>query len=108
MPYMEKLGLGHIEPIQGIKNTEMPIGHYGKMQEASNGKDTMTGHWEIMGLHIKEPFQVFPDGFPPDLIADCRNTSWEVRSSRRTNSMCETRNYTKKAERDSYSKEEGE
>ena len=34
MPYMEKLGLGHIEPIQGIKNTEMPIGHYGKMQEA--------------------------------------------------------------------------
>ncbi len=38
------------------------------MQEASNGKDTMTGHWEIMGLKIEQPFQTFPDGFPDDLI----------------------------------------
>ncbi|EKZ7092246.1 phosphopentomutase, partial [Listeria monocytogenes] len=42
--------------------------YYTKMQEASNGKDTMTGHWEIMGLYIDTPFRVFPDGFPDDLI----------------------------------------
>ncbi|WP_413382437.1 phosphopentomutase [Alkalihalobacillus sp. 1P02AB] len=68
LPTMAKLGLAHIEPIKGVEKVEQPIGHYGKMQEASSGKDTMTGHWEIMGLHIKEPFQVFPEGFPPDLI----------------------------------------
>ncbi|GAF66731.1 phosphopentomutase [Bacillus sp. TS-2] len=68
MPNIEKLGLSHIEPIEGISKGQEPIAHFGKMQEASNGKDTMTGHWEIMGLNIKEPFQVFPEGFPDDLV----------------------------------------
>src|SRR5699024_3154839 len=47
---------------------EGPKAHYGKMREASIGKDTMTGHWEIMGLHIDQPFQTFPNGFPAELI----------------------------------------
>lgn len=68
MPNMGKLGLSNIREIKGIKKEEKPLAYFTKMQEASNGKDTMTGHWEIMGLNIKTPFQVFPEGFPPELI----------------------------------------
>jgi phosphopentomutase len=69
VPVLEKLGLGNIEPgLQGIEEAENPMAHFAKLPELSNGKDTMTGHWEIMGLHIKEPFQTFPDGFPDELI----------------------------------------
>ena len=50
MPNMAKLGLGNIEEIKGVEKTEQPLAYYGKMKEASNGKDTMTGHWEIMGF----------------------------------------------------------
>ncbi|MDV2884195.1 phosphopentomutase [Alkalihalophilus pseudofirmus] len=70
MPNMANLGLSHIKEIDGVEKVDKPIAHYGKMQEASNGKDTMTGHWEIMGLNIQEPFQVFPEGFPPELVAE--------------------------------------
>lgn len=70
MPNIGKLGLSNIRPITGIEPSEEPIGWYGKMQEASVGKDTMTGHWELMGLHIDKPFKVYPDGFPPELIAE--------------------------------------
>ncbi|TDL82491.1 phosphopentomutase [Peribacillus frigoritolerans] len=68
MPHMAKLGLSNIEEIQGIPVQEKPQAFYTKMKEASNGKDTMTGHWEIMGLQIETPFKVFPDGFPDELI----------------------------------------
>lgn len=68
LPHLEKMGLGHIHQVQGVEADKNPIAHYGRMQEASNGKDTMTGHWEIMGLHIEEPFQTFPNGFPEELI----------------------------------------
>lgn len=68
MPNMEKLGLGNIREMQGIHKVMNPKAHYGKMREASNGKDTMTGHWEIMGLYIEKPFRTFPGGFPPELI----------------------------------------
>ncbi len=70
MPNMAKLGLSNIREIKGIPKQDQPLAFYTKMQEASNGKDTMTGHWEIMGLHIEQPFQVFPDGFPEDLIRE--------------------------------------
>src|SRR5699024_8531398 len=50
------------------EKVDNPKAYYTKMQEASNGKDTMTGHWEIMGLNIQKPFKTFPDGFPPELI----------------------------------------
>ncbi|MDQ0161460.1 phosphopentomutase [Aeribacillus alveayuensis] len=68
MPNMSKLGLSNIREIKGIPVQEKPLAYYTKMQEASNGKDTMTGHWEIMGLHIEKPFKVFPEGFPKELI----------------------------------------
>jgi phosphopentomutase len=70
VPNLEKLGLGNIDStLKGIEKAEAPLAHYGKLPELSNGKDTMTGHWEIMGLHIQEPFQTFPDGFPDELIS---------------------------------------
>lgn len=68
MPNLSKMGLGNIRDIKGIEKSEQPIAYYTKMKEASTGKDTMTGHWEIMGLNISTPFQVFPNGFPELLI----------------------------------------
>lgn len=70
MPNMAKLGLSNIREIKGIEKAEKPLAYYTKMQEASNGKDTMTGHWEIMGLNISTPFRVFPEGFPEELITE--------------------------------------
>lgn len=68
MPHMSSLGLSNIREIEGVPVAEKPRAYFTKMQEASNGKDTMTGHWEIMGLYIDTPFRVFPDGFPDELI----------------------------------------
>lgn len=68
MPNLEKMGLANIVPVKGLAEAEKPTAHYGKLQEASVGKDTMTGHWEIMGLNIDTPFKVYPDGFPEKLI----------------------------------------
>ncbi|MDC3413110.1 phosphopentomutase [Aquibacillus sp. 3ASR75-11] len=68
MPNMGKLGLSNIREIKGIAKAAQPLAHYSKMQEASNGKDTMTGHWEMMGLYINQPFRTFPNGFPEELI----------------------------------------
>ncbi|WP_068782625.1 phosphopentomutase [Paenibacillus sp. GM2] len=68
MPNMAKLGLSNIRQIPGVKAADKPMAYYCKMQETSRGKDTMTGHWEIMGLYIDTPFRVFPDGFPDELI----------------------------------------
>lgn len=70
MPNMAKLGLSHIREIAGIEKVAKPMAFYTKLKEASNGKDTMTGHWEIMGLNIQTPFRVFPDGFPSELISE--------------------------------------
>ncbi|WP_332691311.1 phosphopentomutase [Halalkalibacter lacteus] len=70
MPNLAQLGLSHIREIQGVEKVANPLADYGIMQEASSGKDTMTGHWEIMGLYIKEPFQVFPDGFQKELVEE--------------------------------------
>lgn len=68
MPNMGKLGLSNISEIQGVAVEKAPQAFYSKMQEASVGKDTMTGHWEIMGLNIDKPFKVYPNGFPQELI----------------------------------------
>ncbi|WP_342042758.1 phosphopentomutase [Bacillus sp. OTU2372] len=70
MPNMEKLGLSNIREIKGITKAEKPLAFFTKMKEASNGKDTMTGHWEIMGLNIQTPFRVFPEGFPDELVTE--------------------------------------
>ncbi len=69
LPNMEKLGYGNITPIKNVKPVDKPLGFYTKIQEASLGKDTMTGHWEMMGMYITKPFQTFTDtGFPKALI----------------------------------------
>ena len=74
MPNMEKLGYSNIrgiiglEDLEGMKSVDQPQAFHGYMQEASVGKDTMTGHWEIMGLNINKPFKVYPEGFPQSLI----------------------------------------
>ena len=69
LPNMEKLGYGHLTEIKGVAPISNPIGYHSKMNEISNGKDTMTGHWEIMGLKIEEPFNTFTDtGFPKELL----------------------------------------
>lgn len=71
IPNLRKLGLGNIRDIQGIEPVKEPLGRYGVLREKSNGKDTMTGHWEMMGLHITKPFQTFTEnGFPPELIQE--------------------------------------
>lgn len=75
MPHMGELGLSNIKEIKGIGKAIHPKAHYTKMQEASNGKDTMTGHWEIMGLHISNPFRTFPEGFPDDLLNELEEKS---------------------------------
>ncbi len=68
LPHLAALGLGNIDTIKGVEKTDTPLAYYTKMQEASTGKDTMTGHWELMGLHIEEPFSTFPEGFPDELV----------------------------------------
>src|SRR5699024_2823375 len=61
LPQLESLGLGHIAPIEGVKKVKEPQAFYTKMAEASIGKDTMTGHWELMGLRVEQAFQTFPN-----------------------------------------------
>ncbi|WP_321387492.1 phosphopentomutase [uncultured Enterococcus sp.] len=65
---LRNLGLGNIAPLANIPAVEKPLACYGKMNEISVGKDTMTGHWELMGLEITKPFQVYPNGFPKELL----------------------------------------
>jgi phosphopentomutase len=68
LPHMTQLGLGNIAPIPPLEPSSEPKAYYGKMAEVSAGKDTMTGHWELMGLKIETPFQTYPDGFPEAMI----------------------------------------
>jgi phosphopentomutase len=76
IPNMEKLGIGHLTTIEGVSSSNDTIGYYGRAGELSNGKDTLTGHWELMGLEVKKPFQVFTDtGFPQDLIETLEEAS---------------------------------
>ncbi len=69
LPNMQRLGLGNIAELPGLAPAETPAAYFGKMAEVSTGKDTMTGHWELMGLKIETPFQTYPNGFPRDLVA---------------------------------------
>ncbi len=67
-PSFYKLGLGNLGSIQGIDKNLAPIAQYGIMKETSKGKDTTTGHWEMMGLILDNPFKVYPQGFPSEII----------------------------------------
>lgn len=69
IPNLQRLGLANLHPIKNVDPVEKPSGYFMKMKEASVGKDTMTGHWEMMGLKIEKPFQTFTDtGFPKELL----------------------------------------
>lgn len=68
VPNMAALGLGNIAPLEGVPPVEAPKGAYAKMAEQSAGKDTSTGHWELMGVKVNQAFPVFPDGFPPEVM----------------------------------------
>jgi phosphopentomutase len=68
LPNLQALGLGNVSPIMGVAPAARPSAAFGRLQERSRGKDTTTGHWELAGLVTREPFQVFADGFPPELI----------------------------------------
>lgn len=70
LPNCKSLGLGNIRPILGIDPVERPIGAYGKAPLTTCGKDTTAGHWEMMGIVLKQQFPVFPEGFPDDFVED--------------------------------------
>lgn len=69
LPTMTKMGLGNIIPLRGVPAQETPIAAFGKLAEYSAGKDTTTGHWEIAGILLDQPFPTYPGGFPTALIA---------------------------------------
>jgi phosphopentomutase len=68
LPHLGRLGLGNLTEIAGVPANPRAAGAFGKMAEASAGKDTSTGHWEMAGLRIDEAFRTFPDGFPPEIL----------------------------------------
>lgn len=68
LSHLKVLGIGNIQGLPMIPPTEAPAAAYGRAMEASNGKDTTTGHWEMAGLYMPEPFNTYPDGFPPHII----------------------------------------
>ena len=80
IPNLKALGYGNIGPIKNVEAVKNPQAFYTKMQEASLGKDTMTGHWEMMGLYIDTPFQTFTEtGFPKELIDELeRRTGYKT------------------------------
>ncbi len=71
IPNLARLGLTCLHPLTKVENPETPLGYAARLKERSVGKDTMTGHWEMMGLHIQKPFQTFTDtGFPAELLEE--------------------------------------
>ena len=69
LPNLEKLGLGNIHPIEGVSPQTESLAAWGKMAEQSPGKDTTTGHWELAGIILKQPFPTYPQGFPEEVIS---------------------------------------
>jgi len=78
IPVMESMGLGNISPLKGIKKVSDPVASFGKMSELSPGKDTITGHWEMMGTVLDHPFPTY-DKFPPEIIEE-----FEKRTDKKT------------------------
>ena len=68
IPNMVKLGIGNIDGAHNLERCDNPIGCFGKLAEVSAGKDTTIGHWEMAGIYSPNPFPVYPDGFPQDII----------------------------------------
>lgn len=71
IPALQKLGIANLTPLRQVPAVENPLGYQAALRERSNGKDTMTGHWEIMGIETKKPFKTFTEhGFPKELIEE--------------------------------------
>jgi phosphopentomutase len=68
LPNLERLGLGLLAPLEGVKRVAAPAGAWGRMRPASAGKDSTTGHWEICGVLLGQPFPTYPNGFPRDVL----------------------------------------
>ena len=75
MPTCQRLGLGNVAPIEGIAPARAPQACFGKMAEQSPGKDSTTGHWEIGGIILSQPFPLFPNGFPTELVDEFQTRS---------------------------------
>ena len=69
IPNLTAMGIGNIDPSNDLHKTDMAIGTYGKAIERSSGKDTTTGHWEICGVVLEQPFPTFPNGFPAEFMS---------------------------------------
>lgn len=79
IPNLKKLGLLNLHCAGDMKGEENPLGRYMRLGETSNGKDTMTGHWEMMGLHITKPFKTFTEnGFPKELLDELSRRTGRV------------------------------
>lgn len=70
LPNLARLGLGNIKPLTGIPPAARPDGAFGRCTLASPGKDTTTGHWEMVGIHLTHPFPLYPHGFPAEILAE--------------------------------------
>ncbi len=86
LPHLESLGLGHLSRLYSANSPSAIVGSYGKMAELSSGKDTTTGHWEMMGVLVDQPFPTYPGGFPKELIQEFefkigRKTLWNKTAS---------------------------
>ncbi len=73
LPYLCRLGLGNLKPIPQLPSALAPAGNYGRCTLASPGKDTTTGHWEMVGIHLAKPFPLYPHGFPPEIMREFEN-----------------------------------
>ncbi len=78
IPNLTGMGLGLIEGVDHIEKTSRPTACWGRMKEASPGKDTQTGHWEMSGVILDRPFPTFPEGFPPEILRRFeKETGWK-------------------------------
>lgn len=79
IPNLQKLGIANLHKLENVHPVDEPMGYYAKLKEASKGKDTMTGHWEMMGLYITTPFQTFTEtGFPKELLDELSKRTGRV------------------------------
>ena len=73
LPNLGSMGLGNLTEIEGVPPNKTTLGAYGRLTEVSKGKDTTTGHWELGGVILNQPFPVYPQGFPEDLVCEFEN-----------------------------------
>ncbi|HEV2445493.1 MAG TPA: phosphopentomutase, partial [Candidatus Sulfopaludibacter sp.] len=70
LPNLARLGLGNLKPLPHIPPAPYPAAAFGRCALASPGKDTTTGHWEMVGIHLAQPFPLYPHGFPPEIMQE--------------------------------------